>query len=156
MRWLRVVGLALGTTLVVGCGEPSGAADPELLTGRLWSERKPANAKDRVHQLMVLKRPARGLFSRSSAYELHLELFGYEREGNKLRLVFPQSDRKADLTYDIQHCDVEDFDLCLTLSKNPWPGPKKYYGVEKKSDADESVSAVRERLERELEHAPGP
>ncbi len=41
--------------------------------------------------------------------------------------------------------DLPPFDLCLTMSKNPWGGPKKYYST---NDPDSAALApFRERIE---------
>ena len=118
-----------------GCSSHAAGEDPSLLLERVWLESMPQKPTDYTHVAFVLPRPAVGLFQRSSSYDFRGELFEYKRDGNKLALTFPQSGKKAALTYTITACDkLPPFDLCLDLSENPWGGPKRYYGMMEQED----------------------
>jgi hypothetical protein len=147
---------ALGASLLfgafAGCSCSSGdgeatAEDPSLIAGRVWFEKKPERAEELVHHLFVAKRPARGAFIRASAYQVNLEIFEYERDKQKVRLVFPQDARKKAFDFKITSCDVDDFELCLELSDNPWSGPKKYYAM-READADALPGDLGERARK--------
>jgi hypothetical protein len=122
------------TTL--SCGSEADAEDPSLIQGRMWVEKVPANATDRVHGIVLVPVVGRGAFSNSSRYDLHVEVFQYERDGTKVKLEFPQSDKQAEFSYSIKKCSEGKFNLCLDLDKNPWGGPKRYYGKRSGSDAE--------------------
>lgn len=145
---------ALGLTVVVGafagcsCSEGDTAAeDPSMLAGRVWFEKKPERPEDLIHHLFVAKRPARGVFARASAYQVNLEIFEYERDKEKVRLVFPQDARKKAFDFKITACDVDEFELCLELSDNPWSGPKKYYAM-REAEADDLGGELGERARK--------
>lgn len=141
----------LAAALVIasaGCSTASKGEDPALLFGRLWLEARPQKPTDHVHGVFALPRPALGLFSRSSAYDFHAERFDYSRDGNKLKMTFPQNGRTAELSYTITACDsTPPFDLCLDLSENPWNGPKRYYGVREQDEDDAALRMARAQLE---------
>jgi len=126
-----------------------------MLAGRVWFEKKPERAEDLVHHLFVAKRPARGVFARASAYQATLELFEYERDKDKVRLVFPQDARKKAFDFKITSCDHDDFELCLELSDNPWSGPKKYYAM-RETDADALAPDLAVRARKVIAGAAEP
>jgi hypothetical protein len=126
-RRLWTVATAALTLAALSCGSEADAEDPSLIQGRMWFAKMPEKPTEHVHGLFIVPRPKRGVFSNSSAYDLHLEVFEYAREESKVKLKFPQSDKKAEFSYTIKKCDEEPFDICLDLDKNPWGGPKRYY-----------------------------
>ncbi len=139
-----LAGLAL---VAAGCTSRAADEDPSLLFGRLWFETKPQSPTDYVHGAYLVSRPAMGLFHRSSAYDFHFERFDYKRDGKKIALTFPQSGRKAEISYTIKACDeLPPFDLCLDLADNPWGGPKRYYGT-RQQEEDAAVRRARAELE---------
>lgn len=150
-RWLWVPLLALPAYLGVRwiAGDPGEARDqpPQKLFDRVWMEKVPDDPKDYLHGSYVLESQPFGLFQRSSAFDFHIELFQYDRDGNKLKLTFPQSEKQAKISYAIKSCDdMPPFDLCLTLSANPWGGPVKYYGFADLDDEAKALPGAREAL----------
>lgn len=147
-RWLLLPGLAL--LAYAGyrtLGDTDSARDepPGMLFSRLWMEKVPDKPTDYIQGAYVLGTPAVGMFQRSSAFDYHIELFRYDQSGNKLELDFPQTDKKAKISYTIKGCDdLPPFDLCLTLSDNPWGGPKKYYGFRDADDEAEHLPGARQ------------
>jgi hypothetical protein len=137
---------AASACALLSCGSEVTNEDPALLHGRAWFAKMPEKPTEHVHAFVVIARPKRGVFSNSSAYDLHLELFEYARENNNVKLKFPQTEKKAEFSYTIKACDAEPFDLCLDLDKNPWGGPKRYYG--KRSDELDGDLAARSALLR--------
>jgi hypothetical protein len=149
-RWLLVPFLAvLAYVGLRSFGDhPDTARDepPTMLFNRVWLEKMPEQATDYVQGAFVLDQQPFGLFQRSSAFDFHFELFQYDRDGFKMKVVFPQSDKKAGFTYSIKGCDEPPFDLCLTLTDNPWGGPKKYYGFRDVDDESKRLPGARERM----------
>lgn len=150
-RWLVLPLLALLAYLgfrVFG-GEPEAARDepPAMLFSRLWMEKMPESPTDYTHGTYVLDTPAVGLFQRASAFDYHLEVFRHDQSGNKLELLFPQTEKKAKITFAIKGCDeLPPFDLCMTLSDNPWGGPKKYYGFRDLDDEEKALPGMRKSM----------
>lgn len=137
--------IAATLALLAGCTPPKGE-DPTLLFDRVWLESMPAKPTDYTHGAFLLPRPAVGVFQRASAYDFHFERFDHKRDGQKLSLSFPQSGKKAEITFTVTACDsLPPFDLCLELSDNPWGGPKRYYGKREQGD-DAAGRAMRAHL----------
>ncbi|NUO50204.1 MAG: hypothetical protein HOV80_15225 [Polyangiaceae bacterium] len=135
-RRLWTLATAALVSTALSCGSEADAEDPSLIQGRMWVEKVPANATDRVQGIVLVPVVGRGAFSNSSRYELHVEIFEYDRDGTKLKLRFPQSDKKAEVSYSIKKCKEGQFNLCLDLDKNPWGGPKRYYAKRGGSDGE--------------------
>lgn len=112
-----------------GADEARRGEDPRLLLDRAWIDSKPTRHTDYVQAMIVLSDAPIGAFQKASAYHAELEIFEYRRDGGRLKLRFPQSDRKHEVGYRIERCDdLPPFDLCLTLKANPWKGaPRRYY-----------------------------
>jgi hypothetical protein len=131
--------LIVGSLAVAGCGggaDDRRGEDPKLLYDRVWIDHLPEKHTDYIQAMFVLGARPVGVFQKASSYDLHLEAFFYAREGTtQLKYRFPQTEKKGDVRYKITACnDQPPFDLCLELSRNPWGGPKKYYGQREDSD----------------------
>lgn len=121
-----------------------GKADPSMLLDRVWIDKIPEAYNDYMHVFVALDEHPVGIFQRASQYRVEAELFQFKRSDNKIQLLFPQSNTKKKFSYRITHCDdLPPFDLCLHLSKNPWGGPKRYYG----DSQQEGAAAVAKYLE---------
>ena len=130
------------------------AEDPGLLVDRVWVDSKPEKYTDFVHAALFIDYAPMGVFQKASAYRAELELFEYKRSGNKVKLRFPQTDKSRGFSYEISACDdLPPFDLCLRLSKNPWGGPRRYYGLRDPDQESSLLGAVRDRLDAGLESA---
>ncbi|MEZ4297132.1 MAG: hypothetical protein R3B70_19355 [Polyangiaceae bacterium] len=150
-RWLAFPLLAVAAYFGVrSLGGDSGAdrdEPPGLLFRRVWLENIPESPTDYTHGLYVIETPSAGAFQRASAYDYHVEIFRHDQSGNKLTLSFPQTDKSAKVTFTIKRCDdLPPFDLCLTLSDNPWGGPKKYHGFFESEDESKTLPGAREAL----------
>ncbi len=120
-----------------------------LLHDRLWLESMPEKRTDYIQGLFVVGGSDAGLFSRSSNYDLHLEIFELKESKQELGFRFPQSGKTAKVKFSIRSCsDKKGFDLCLDLAENPWGGPKRYYASREQDGESEAARAM------ELEIAP--
>ena len=129
-----------------GCKPPPGE-DQSLLIGRVWVESKPEKPTDYVHGAFLLPRPAVGVFQRSSSYDFHFERFDHRRDGQTLKLTFPQTGKTAEITFTVSACHtLPPFDLCLDLSDNPWGGPKHFYGMRQQDEDDATLREMRAHL----------
>jgi len=135
----------------------ASAEDPSLLLDRVWVDSKPEKYTDYVHVALFIDYAPMGIFQKASSYHAELELFEFKRNGNKVKLRFPQTDKTSAFSYKIWECDdLPPFDLCLALNKNPWGGPKRYYSLRDSDEEADLLGNVRERLEagaEELGHA---
>jgi hypothetical protein len=139
--------LACASLAVLGGCSHSTDEDPSLLVDRVWMESRPQQPKDYLHAAYLLPQPKIGIFQRSSSYDFHFERFDYERSGKTLKLTFPQTGKKAEVTFTVTACStLPPFDLCLDLSDNPWGGPKRYYGMREQDDGDAARQAMRAQL----------
>ena len=145
-RSLFVVLACTALTSFGGCTPPPGE-DPSLLFNRVWVDSKPEKPTDYMHGVFVLPRPALGLFQRSSTYDFHFERFDYRRDGQALKLTFPQTGKTAEITFTVTACQtLPPFDLCLDLSDNPWGGPKRFFGKRQQDDDDAALRGMRAHL----------
>lgn len=114
-------------------------ADPALLFDRVWIDGIPEARTDYVQVFVALGATPVGVFQKASDYRVEAELYTYTRKDGKLTVYFPQTKKKKSFTYKIRTCDdLPPFDLCLELSKNPWGGPKHYYGWSEQSSVTRS------------------
>lgn len=158
-KWLLIVILLvlvyLGWKWWTGSEESADAtrdkADPSLLLDRVWIDKIPEAYTDYMHAFVALADHPVGIFQKASSYRVEAELFQFKRKDSKIQLLFPQTNKKKQFTYKITHCDdLPPFDLCLDLSKNPWGGPKRYYG-----DSEQSAADAR-RIYRQMQPAGAP
>ncbi len=127
------------------------AEDPSLLLDRVWIDSKPDKYTDYVHAALFIDDIPMGLFQKASAYHVILEIFEFKRSDNKVKVHFPQSDKKRQFSYRITSCDeLPPFDLCLHINKHPWGGPKRYYGVRETDDERAYLGDLRSQLEARL------
>jgi len=160
-RWLAVPLVAvlgfLGFRWLGGPSVSTTDEPPTELFGRFWLESMPDKPTEYLHGTFFLEEQSVGIFQRSSAYDFHFELFQYDRDGAKLKVTFPQSDRTAKLSYAVKTCnDLPPFDLCLTLTDNPWGGPHKYYGFRDEHDEATHLPGLRDAAVRQTARAGRP
>jgi hypothetical protein len=153
--WLLLLALVLLIWKIWPTGGAAGshaaarAEDPALAVGRVWVDSKPARFTDYVNAFLLVDGAPVGIFQKASAYDVHLELFDYRRSGKTLDLMFLQTEKRHTITYKVTRCDeLPPFDLCLTLSRNPWSGnaPRKYYGMREASAEAAALPGLRQRL----------
>jgi hypothetical protein len=129
--------------------------NPALLLDRVWIDSEPKAYTDYINAMVALSDVPLGVFQKASAYHMTLEIFEFHRDGAKVRLRFPQTDTNKKFGYTIRTCnELPPFDLCLDLNKNPWGGPKRYYGLR---DADSEARVLGDlgvRLRAEALAAP--
>jgi hypothetical protein len=116
----------------------SRGADPSMLLDRIWIDGIPEGYTDYMNVFVALGEQPIGVFQKASSYRLEAELFQFRREGGKMAVIFPQTSTKKSFSYKISYCDdLPPFDLCLDIDKNPWGGPRRYYG-----DSEETLDAA--------------
>jgi hypothetical protein len=94
---------------------------PVRIVNQIWLERLPRDARDMVHQLVLLDDRGRhlGATGRSSRWRIRVDLLVWAIEGDRLRLRFPQDGDRADVKTRVWRCKgeaPEPFELCLELA----------------------------------------
>jgi len=148
---LAVVAVIAGYAVFRSLGGPdagSQAEDPSLLVNRVWVDAQPEQLTDYVQASYFASKQSIGVFQKASAYDIHLELFKWKRDDKAIAMTFPQTGKTAKPRFSIERCDdMPPFDLCLTLSENPWGGPKRYHGMREEEDESAKLGALRASLQ---------
>ena len=140
---------------------PLAEDDPALVLDRAWFDSKPEKYTDYVQAFYASRYAQTSVFQKSSAYDYHIELAQFRRDGKKLSLTFPQSGKTAELTFSVSACkDLPPFDLCLDLDANPWGGPRRYHAMrEQEEDGSrlgEAARAMRQHADHAVHVVPAP
>ena len=130
-RWWRARTSTGRTATTAGA---SKAEEPRLILERPWIDRIPEKATEHMNAFLMIDRESLGIFQKGSQYQIFLELFRHKRGGTTAKpevgFMFPQTGKQAKVKYRIWSCDdLDGFDLCLELSKNPWGGPTRYHSA---------------------------
>jgi hypothetical protein len=96
---------------------------------RVWIDHMPRGERDTINVFLLLTRQPVGVFQASSTWKGAYEAFRYEKHGNEIRAVFPQTGDREKLTVSECPCDQRGFDYCLEV-KGSARGVKKYYSRE--------------------------
>lgn len=117
--------------------------DELLIFNRYWMSKVPETETDYFYDFFILVQANRGAFAKMSHYRFEEEIFEYERSGQTLEVLFPQTDRRQAIRYEITRCDdYPPYGLCLDLSKNPWGGPTRYYSYAENQGSVENRSEI--------------
>ena len=134
---------ALALALAAGVGA-HGAADrdalgnPRAVLGRVWFDRYPEKLADEA-QIWIWFGGGMGIHETGSYWRMSLDVFEFERQGDKLSMVYLQDKKTAETRVKITACDEKPpFDLCLDLT-NALGGHTRYYGF---GDADDMASRI--------------
>jgi hypothetical protein len=77
------------------------------------------------------------------------------RDATSVDLTFPQSNREAKFTFAVRECtDRKPFDLCLSLSSNPWGGPTEYFGFSRPEDEQHELGALSRAVRAAVQDRP--
>lgn len=114
-----VAGLGALSALVMAwhfVAERSQAVD---IANRGWIERAPKDSRDEVGWLVLVDHRARriGSLERRSAFRFSGERFAWSRQGKRVHLTFPQSDRRVEVELVARRCRDHGFDLCLDVTR---------------------------------------
>jgi hypothetical protein len=102
-------------------GDDDDAAGTKRLVNQVWVERMPESRRDMIGHLSLIKhqRGRIGVVGKSSQWRHFIELFEWKLDGSKLRLNFPQDERKMQVgvrTWDCRKEAPDPFELCLEIS----------------------------------------
>ncbi len=108
---------------------PAPKATGVAVTDRLWIDHIPRNDKDMIQVFVAITEEPVGVFQSASQWKGEYELFRYERHGNEMRMLFPQTGTKDRVQATATECDRNGMDYCLEL-KGASHGVKRYYSRE--------------------------
>jgi hypothetical protein len=115
----------------------------QLIADRIWLDHIPRSERDTVQAFFAGSEDAVGLFGASSQWRGGYELFRYEASASELRVVYPQTGERENITAKARRCSERDMDFCLEI-EGASRGVKKYY-----SRKGWEVSGARDRREIE-------
>jgi hypothetical protein len=112
---------------------------------RVWIDHMPRGERDTINVFLMLTRQPIGVFQAQSAWKGNFEAFRYEKHGNEIRAVFPQTGDREKITVSECPCDQRGFDYCLEV-KGSSRGVTKYYSreewvIERTSDVQRVLPA---------------
>jgi hypothetical protein len=114
---------------------PVAPANPDLLQERLWLDKLPEEPTDKF-ALWLFVDDGYGFYRQGSGFRFQVDVVGYERKGDQLRVTLLEDHKKKETRYSIRPCDEKPpFDLCLTFDSAPL-GPTKFYGF---SDSEQTA-----------------
>ena len=102
------------------------AHTPVDVRDRVWIDHLPRNDRDTINIFALLTQQPVGVFQATSGWKGAFEAFRYEKQGNEVRAVFPQTGDREKITVSECPCDVRGMDYCLEISGSS-RGVKKYY-----------------------------
>ena len=113
--------IGVGSYLFFAGDEGDDSAGTKRLVNQFWIERMPETRRDMVGHVSLIKhqRGKVGVAGKSSQWRHFIELFEWKLDGSKLKLHFPQDQRKAQVnvrTWDCRKEAPEPFELCLEIS----------------------------------------
>ena len=132
---------------------PAQTQADSLVSNRIWIDHIPKNQRDVIQAFAMLDEEAFGVFNASSSWRGQFEAFRFEKQGDELRVVYPQTGDKEKITARARKCDVKDFDYCLELDGGK--GAKKYYSREGWEIEGVHGDALEQKVES-LEHTLAP
>ncbi|MHC9544982.1 MAG: hypothetical protein AB9903_36165 [Vulcanimicrobiota bacterium] len=130
---LLVMAVAVLGFCAAGCGKHykvvtkySGDAARNMLLNRPWMDEFPAKPEQKF-TAYVFSDEMVGVHDKAdSAYRHLLEIFTFRVDPEKILYLFPHDQRKADSGYKIEKIQGGQFNLKLTLMKDPQLGGKTY------------------------------
>lgn len=114
------------------------AGNPRAVLGRVWFDRYPDKATDEI-QVWIWLGGGIGIHETGSYFRTSFDVFEFERQGDKLSMIYLQDKKTAETRVSITACEEKPpFDLCLDLT-NALGGRTRYYGF---GDVDDMASRI--------------
>jgi hypothetical protein len=123
---------------VRGGAEREPLGNPRAVLGRVWFDRYPDKLTDEV-QIWIWFGGGMGIHDTGSAWRSATDVFEFERQGDKLSMIYLQDRKTAETRFTIASCSEKPpFDLCLDL-QSALGGRTRYYGF---GDADDMAARI--------------
>ena len=111
---------------------PARQAKPaaeSVLKDRFWVDHMPRDQRDMFHVFLMFKDRPIGAFQHRSGWAGNFEGFRYEKKGDEVRALFPQSGSRESMKIKVTECKEGGMDYCLDLAGSSH-GVKRYYSRE--------------------------
>lgn len=136
---LRGVGAAPEADTVENSGGRS-------ILNRFWFERWPEAPSTRSHYLLFLA-GGMGLHEEGASYKFAIELFEFERKGERIEAKFLDDGERKNIDFKIEPCSERPpFDLCLRWN-DEFRGPRTYYTFASEDELAERAPWLRGEYE---------
>jgi hypothetical protein len=100
---------------------------PRAILGRVWFDALPEKPTDDMN-IWIWLGGGIGIHETGSFYRYGMDIFDFERQGDKVSMMYLHDKKKVETKFSIKACDEKPpFDLCLDLT-NELGGRKRYYG----------------------------
>lgn len=133
---ILAIGAALHCTTTTTTTTPLD--NHRAVLGRVWFDRYPEKLTDEA-QIWIWFGGGIGVHDTGSFWRQTTDVFEFERQGDKLSMVYLQDKKPAETRFKVTACDEKPpFDLCLDLT-NPLGGNKRYYGF---GDLDDMAARI--------------
>ena len=123
---LALLGAAGYTTYKVTHGSVATTDGTSLALDRIWIDHLPSNETDTIQVFVALTEQPFGVFSQTSSWRGAYEGFQYEKDGGKLRIVYPQTGEKETAKLTATRCSERGMDFCLEIT-GASRGVTRYY-----------------------------
>ena len=118
-----------------------------LAFDRLWIDHLPKSDKDQVKVFVALTEQPVGVFQTTSTWKGEYEVFQFERSGGLLRVAYPQTGDREQVTVAGTTCHEHGMDYCLEVG-GASRGAKQYYSMKGwELDGAADVKAVTARVD---------
>jgi hypothetical protein len=148
MRFLAMSSIVLVCALAAGCGDRQRQVLPadeaaKLLENRNWIDHWPQSESERLFVYRFTPQMGGGVFQDRTLFKGEFELFVYEIAADQLRIRWPHTKSRDDVTFHIERVDgPHPFDLRLELDGSS-RGPAVYYGRTQETHADPLIPAIQ-------------
>jgi hypothetical protein len=105
------------------------AADPTLVFDRIWLDELPRKPQQTFNTFVAATEEPIGLFHTGSQLKGTYEIFSYKASGDRLRVVYPQSNESETVKVRAWACRERGMDYCLELT-GASRGVKRYRSKE--------------------------
>ncbi|HVY46811.1 MAG TPA: hypothetical protein VHB21_13080, partial [Minicystis sp.] len=121
---------------------PGAELDPREVLNRVWFDKYPEKRRDEVNVLLFFSSGI-GLRDSGSAFRSTFDLFEFERQRDKVAVVYFQDKKRIETSFKVVRCDDDPpFNVCLELAESPG-GPKRYHGFYYEDEMDSAVPWAR-------------
>jgi hypothetical protein len=144
----KILLLAVLAALAVGCSSADAdTLDTKLMENRYWVERVPTNERDMVRQLAFIHDEDMriGADIKGSAYRIHIDIFAYRVDGDRLTRLYLQEKEKRANTARAWRCDTNGFDLCLAIGDGRYFSRKDWI-IEPGQDVAAAARAWQQKI----------
>jgi hypothetical protein len=147
--------IAIGAHVLGSTEKHDALGSPRAVLGRVWFDAYPKKSTDQV-QIWIWLGGGIGINETGSFWRTSFDIFEFERQGDKLSMVYLQDKKAVDTRFSIKACDEKPpFDLCLDLT-NALGGRSRYYGFGDEDDMAARIPWSKTVLRAAEARAAGP